>query len=80
MDAFRHCSFLGLVEEEKRYGTHNYKPEGQWNSTADVMGAKFNDSGHPVFPASSALGLGFLRRKGGRCTMHFNGDLSNSEP
>ena len=32
-----HGFFLGPGEEEKRYGTQNYKPEGQWNSTAEVM-------------------------------------------
>ena len=32
-----HRSFLGPGEEEKWYETQNYEPEGQWNSTADVM-------------------------------------------
>ena len=32
-----HWSFLGPGEEETWYGTHTYKPEGKWNTTADVM-------------------------------------------
>ena len=69
----------GLGEEEKWYGTQNYKPEGQWNSTADVMVSSFEDSGHPVFRASSALDLGFLKWKGGTCMIHFSGDHSNAD-
>ena len=43
-----HWSVLGPGEEkEKWYGTDNYKPEGQWNTTADVMVADFTDRGHP---------------------------------
>ena len=34
---------------------HKNKPEGKWNSTADVMIANFEESGHPVLRASSAL-------------------------
>ena len=74
-----HWSFLGPGEEEKWYGTKNYKPEGQWNSTADVMVANFEDSGHPVFRASSALDRGFLKKKGGKCTIHISADPSNAE-
>ena len=54
-----------------------YKPEGQWNSAADVTVANFEESGHPVFRASSALDLGF--QKGGRCTIHFSADPSNAD-
>ena len=36
-----HWSFLGFGEEAKWYGTHNYKPEGQWKCTADIMVSKF---------------------------------------
>ena len=38
----------------------------------------FNANGHPVFKGLSALNRGTLRRKGGRCTFHFNADSSNS--
>ena len=52
----RYWSFLGPCSEDKWYGTHNYKPDGQRNQTADRMIAFFfNNSGHLVFRASSAL-------------------------
>ena len=66
------------MKKKKWYGTQNYKPEGQWNSTADVMVSSFEDSGHPVFRTSSALDLGFLKWKGGTSTIHFSGDHSNA--
>ena len=55
-----HWSFLGPGEQETLYGTHNYKPEGKWNVTADVVADNFKDSGHPVFRAASAFARGFL--------------------
>ena len=58
---------------------HNYKLEGQWNSTADVMVAYFQDSGHTFFRTSSAMDRGFLKKKGGRCTIHFSADSSNAD-
>ena len=48
----------------KWYGTQNCKPQGQWNYAADVMVSKFEDSGHPVFRACSALDRGFFKKKG----------------
>ena len=55
-----HKSFFSvLVKKQKWYGTQNYKPEGKWNSTAGVMVASVQDSGHPCFRASSALDRGF---------------------
>ena len=65
-----HWSFLA-PGEEKWYGTHNCKPEGKWNTTADVMMDNFKDS---------VLNRGFLKRKGGRCTIHFNAESSKAEP
>ena len=53
--------------------------ERMWNTTADVMVDTFKDSGHPVFRTTSALGQGFLKRKGGRCTIHFSAISSNAE-
>ena len=74
-----HWSCLGLGEEEKWYGIQNYIIEGWWNSTADDMVCNFEDSGHPVFRAFSALDRGFLKKKGGKCTIHFNEESSNAE-
>ena len=39
-----HWSFLGPGTEEKRHGTHTYKPEGKWNHCADVMMRKRTSS------------------------------------
>ena len=36
-----HWSCLGPGEEEKWCGTHNHKPEGKWNITADGHGRQF---------------------------------------
>ena len=75
-----HWSFLGPETEEKWYGTHTYKPEGQWNRSADMMMLTLRESGHPVFRATSALDRGFLEsNKGGTLFIHYNGDLSNAD-
>ena len=64
----------------KWHGTHCYKPEGQWNTAADVMVGQFlEDSGHRVFRASSALDRGFLKEKVGKCTIRSSGDMSNAK-
>ena len=75
-----HWSFLGPGEEENSaWNAQFHKPEGQWNSTAGVMVGNFKESGHPVIRATGALKRGFLKRKGGRCTIHFNAESSNAE-
>ena len=56
----------------KWYGTHTYKPEGKWNSTAEKIVEHFKETGHPVFRGISALNRGILKRKGGRCAIHFS--------
>ena len=71
--------FSRFGRRRKWHGTHNYKPEGQWNTTADVMVDNIKDSGHPVFRAASALNRGFLKRKGGECTIPFSAGASNAE-
>ena len=48
-----HWSFLGHGDEESGYETHTYKPEGQWNRTADVMESNSEDSGHIQFTEHS---------------------------
>ena len=63
--------FLGLGEE-KWHRTHNYKPEGQWNSTADVMVAA------SIIQSFQCVGSGILEKKVGRCTIHFNVEPSNA--
>ena len=65
--------------KKKWYGMHHYKPEAKWNSAADVVDSNFEDSGHTVFRASSALDRGFLKKNRGKCAIHFSGDTSNAE-
>ena len=44
--------FLGLGSEKKWYGTHTYKPDGEWDRVAEDMMVNFSESGHPVFKAT----------------------------
>ena len=39
----------------------------------------YKPEGHPFFRASSALDRGFLKEKGGKCTIHFSAGPSNAE-
>ena len=59
-----HWSFLGPAREYKWYGTHTYKPDGEWKRSTDMMMITFKESGHPfVFRATSALDRGFLQKQ-----------------
>ena len=72
--AQKHWSFLGPGSEKKWYGTHIYKPNGEWDELAEIMMLNFNESGHPIFRATSALERGEFKSKGkGKSTCHFNG-------
>ena len=71
--------FSVLVMKKEWYGTHIYKLEGKWNHSADVMMLNFVESGHPVFRPTSASDRGFLRKKGGQLSIHFNGESANAE-
>ena len=53
-------------------------PEGKWDSIATGMVRHFTETGHPVFKGTSALNRGILKRKGGRDTIHFDADSSNT--
>ena len=48
-------SFLWPGSEKKWYGTHEDKPNGEWNDVADTMMINFSESGHPVFRGSIAF-------------------------
>ena len=52
---------LGPGSEKKWYGTHTYKPSGEWVRVAEDMMIDFSESGHPVFRGSSAFERGPLR-------------------
>ena len=66
--------------KKKRCGTHDGKPDGSWNRTAEKMLQNFAGSGHPIFRCTSRLERGQLRNKaGGKTTIHFNGSTENME-
>ena len=61
-------------KEKKWYGTHLHKPGGEWDKSAEGMMFNFAESGHPVFPATSAWERGESRSEGrGKKSIHFNG-------
>ena len=71
--AQRHWSILGPGSEKKWYGTHENKPNGEWDDVADIMMINFSESGHPVFRGSSAFERGVLKSKGkGQLSIHFH--------
>ena len=64
-------SFLGPGSEKKWYSTHDGKPQGEWDSVAEMMMIKFSESGHRVFRATSPLSRGTLKsRGGGKLSIH----------
>ena len=56
-----------------------HPPNGEWDSTADIMVQRFEETGHPVFKNINGLSRGILKRKKGEETIHFNGGSSNTE-
>ena len=73
-----HWSFLGPGSETKWYGTHTYKPNGERDNVAEIMMINFCESGHPVFPGSSALERGDLKSKGkGKLSITFQWQRRN---
>ena len=56
------------------------KPSGEWNRVAETMTVNLAESGHPIFQATSPLGRGELKSKGGGMkTIHNNGSEENVE-
>ena len=43
------------------------------------MVQRFKETGQPVLQSTSALSRGILKQRKGKCTVHFNGDLMNTE-
>ena len=52
---FGRWSHLGPGCEQKRYGTHGNKPNGECNRVAEIMMINFAESGHPTFQVTSPL-------------------------
>ena len=65
---------------KKWYGTHTYKLDGKWNSIAEEMVEHFKEKLDTQYSEVAMRFIrGILKRKGGRCTIHFNADSSNTE-
>ena len=78
--AHGHWSFLGPGTQNDWYGSHTYKPNGEWDRFAEDVMIHFSDSGHSVYRGSSALERGALKSKGnGQLTIHFCGDDPTAE-
>ena len=63
-----HWSFLGSGSEKKWYGTHENKPNGEWDDVADIMMINSSGSGRLDFRGSGAFEREDLKSKGkGNC-------------
>ena len=49
---------------KKWYSISEDSPQGEWDSTAELMMLEFAESGHPIFRATSPLSRGVLKSKG----------------
>ena len=69
---------ISRLAEMRKSGiwTLSYKPDGEWNRTAEVMMLQFAESGHLVFRGTRPLSRGTLKSKGGGKTCIHN----NAEP
>ena len=68
-------SFLGPGSAKKWDSTHEYNPQGEWDSVAELMMVNFGESKHPVFWSMSPLSRGVLKSKGGgKLSIHFCAD------
>ena len=73
-----HWSFLGPGEEEKWYGTQNDRPEGQWNSSADVMVLQFLRQRTSSLQSFQCTGSGLLEQERWEMCDSLQGDPSNA--
>ena len=67
-------SFIGPGSEKKWYSSEN-SPQGAWDNIAEDMLLEFEESGHPIFRATTPLSRGSLKSKGrGKLSIHFAAD------
>ena len=68
-------SFLGPGSEKKWYSISEDSPQGEWDNMVEKMMIRFEESGHPVFRATSPLSREVLRSKsGGKLSIHYCAD------
>ena len=57
-------SFTGPSSEKKWYSMEENSPQGIWDHIADKMLLEFEESGCPIFRATTPLSRGILKSKG----------------
>ena len=73
-------SFIGPGSEKKCYSGGENSPQGAWDHIADEMLLEFEESGHPIFRATTPLSRGILKSKGhGKLSIHFTADYPTIE-
>ena len=73
-------SFIGPGSEKKWYSGEENSPQGAWDHIADEMLLEFEESGHPIFRATTPLSRCTLKSKGhGKLSIHFTADYSTIE-
>ena len=73
-------SFIGPGSEKKWYCISEDSPQGVWDNNAERMLLEFEESGCPIFRASSPLFRGQLKSKdGGKLSIHYAADLETIE-
>ena len=73
-------SFVGPGSEKKWYSGEENSPQGAWDHIADEMLLVFEESGHPIFRATTPLSKCILKSKGhGKLSMHFTADYPTIE-
>ena len=73
-------SFIGPGSEKKWYSGEESSPQGVWDHIADEMLLEFEESGCPIFRATTPLSRCKLKSKGhGKLSIHFTADYSTIE-
>ena len=72
--------FLAPETKKTGVGTSIKKPDGGWNSAANMMMLQFAEGGHPIFRGTSPLSRGVLKRKGGgQLSINYNAEPRNAD-
>ena len=65
-------SFIGPGSEKKWYSMEEHSPQGIWDNIAEKMLLEFEESGCPIFRATTPLSRSKLKSKGhGKLSIHF---------
>ena len=71
---------LVLVLKKKWYSISEDSPQGEWDDMAEKMMLEFEESGHPIFRATSPLSRGQRKSKGhGKLSTHYCADWETIE-